>query len=129
MANILIAEDNKDFAELLTRYLLSAGHTVRCVTEGVRVMEEVKRALPEIILLDWRMPAGSGADIMKRLKSQHDTVRIPVVIISALSEEKARDNGYEGGAYAYLTKPFAMPDLVQYIEDAVDHMSVVPLDE
>lgn len=124
MANILIAEDNKEFADLLMRYLLSAGHTVRVVNEGVRVMEEVHRQSPDIILLDFLIPAGRGSEIIKRLKGHRDTVRIPIVIISALNEAKARDQGYEGGAYIYLTKPFALQDLLGYIEEAVDSSSV-----
>lgn len=124
MADILMAEDEQEFAELVRSYLTNAGHTVRIVGEGLRVTAELNIRLPDIILLDIQMPAGKGTDVLKRIKANPAWADIPVVMLSCLSEQDARAAGYAGGACAYLTKPIPLNQLLEVIEDAQDYSGV-----
>lgn len=128
MADILIAEDEVEFAELVRDYLVSAGHTVRIAGDGIRVTAAVNQKVPDVILLDLQMPAGRGTDVLKRLKSHAAWAHIPVVILSCLSEPEARGVGYTGGATAYLTKPIPLNQLLDVIESALDYSEVSVLE-
>lgn len=124
MADVLIADDEIEFTNLLSSYLTDAGHDVRVVNEGLRVMAEVNTKQPDVILLDMRMPAGNGAHILETLHSKHEWARIPVVVMTGLTEQAAERMGYKHDAHAFLNKPFPMKDVLTLIQDLTDAASV-----
>ncbi len=112
MTRVLVVEDEPDVAEVLSYNLQSAGfETSVCGTgrEGLRLGQEV---LPDIILLDLMLPDMPGMQVCRTLKSMAATKDIPVVIVSARSDEIDRVVGFEVGADDYVVKPYSMRELL-----------------
>lgn len=112
MARVLVIEDEPDVAELLEYNLQSAGfETYACGTgqDGLRLAQEVH---PDIVLLDLMLPDMPGMQVCRTLKSLPATKDIPVVIVSARSEEIDRVVGFEVGADDYVVKPYSVRELL-----------------
>jgi DNA-binding response OmpR family regulator len=112
MAKILIAEDERDIRELIEFTLTAyAGHQVFKATNGQEAVDMAAKVMPDLIMLDVRMPRMTGYEACKALK-QIDAVRnIPVVFLSAKGQEVEIDTGLDAGAYDYILKPFAPAEL------------------
>lgn len=108
---ILVADDDHSFAEALSSRLTQAGYETTVVTEGVRVMEAVRRDRPNLIILDLKMPAGGGAEVLTRLKKDSLTRRIPVIVITGTFPHLQKEI-LEQGAAAFFVKPYD-PELLQ----------------
>lgn len=111
---ILVCDDNADIRELLTSVLEGEGHEVLCTGDGREVLAEVGRFAPDLILLDIRMPDFDGLEVLKALRLRGLPLP-PVVAISAKTLDEDRRAALEGGASAYLLKPFSMGDLLAVI--------------
>lgn len=112
MTRVLVIEDEPDVAELLEYNLQAAGfQTCVCATgqEGLRMSQEVH---PDIVLLDLMLPDMPGMQVCRVLKSLPITKDIPVVIVSARSEEIDRVVGFEVGADDYVVKPYSVRELL-----------------
>jgi sigma-B regulation protein RsbU (phosphoserine phosphatase) len=104
--NILIVDDAPANLRLLSQILSEAGYAVRAVTSGERALESVHAALPDLILLDIRMPGMNGYAVCKHLKADPDTRSIPIIFISALDEVRDKVEAFAVGGVDYVTKPF-----------------------
>lgn len=114
-AHILVIEDDIDIQTLLEYNLKQAGYTVSLAgdgEEGLMLAGEIK---PELILLDWMMPLMSGIELLRRLRSRHETADIPVIMLTAKADEADRLRGLDGGADDYVVKPFSPAELVARI--------------
>jgi DNA-binding response OmpR family regulator len=111
MARILIAEDEHDIRELINFTLQYAGHLVITTTNGEQAYETAQRLLPDLILLDVRMPRMSGYEVCEKIKASAQTRHIPVVFLSAKGQESEVQTGLNAGAVEYIVKPFA-PDVL-----------------
>jgi CheY-like chemotaxis protein len=111
MARILIAEDERDIRELITFTLNFAGHDVIPTANGEEAVTRAIQEIPDLILLDIRMPRMTGYDACRKIKSDGLTRHIPVVFLSAKGQQAEIRAGYEAGATDYIVKPFA-PDLL-----------------
>ncbi|MBI4238945.1 MAG: response regulator transcription factor [Deltaproteobacteria bacterium] len=108
---ILLIEDERDIADLVSYHLRQAGYTVAC---AARLRDGIAQALatpPELIILDLMLPDGSGLDGCRTLKNNPQTRHVPIVILTARGEEIDRVVGFEVGADDYLTKPFSPREL------------------
>ncbi len=113
---ILIVDDEPDILELLEYNLRQAGYTVVTASDGASAFAEVERQRPELILLDLMLPDVSGTEVCRRLKKDASTESIPIMMITARSEEIDRVVGFELGADDYITKPFSPRELVLRVQ-------------
>jgi PAS domain S-box-containing protein len=104
--DILIADDNPDSLELLGRILNERGYRVRPAPNGRLALESVAARLPDLILLDVKMPEMNGYEVCRRLKSNEKSRNIPVIFISAYGESTNKVKGFKAGGVDYIAKPF-----------------------
>ncbi len=102
---ILIADDNPDNLKLLKETLNGFGYKVRVATDGKAAVESALSEPPDLILLDIHMPEMDGYEACQKLKSDSRTRHIPVIFVSALSEEFNKLKAFELGGVDYITKP------------------------
>jgi two-component system alkaline phosphatase synthesis response regulator PhoP len=121
MFKILIAEDERDILELIQFTLQYGGYEVIPVSNGSEAWEMTKRELPNLALLDVRMPGMSGYEVCKQIKSNRDTKHIPVVFLSAKGQESEIKNGYDSGAVDYILKPFAPDQLLNRLLEVLNN--------
>jgi DNA-binding response OmpR family regulator len=107
MSQILVVEDDGDIAALVERYLTRAGHVVRVVDSGDRVLDEVRSHVPDLILLDLMLPGLDGLEVCRALRRTPATRAMPIIMLTARTEEGDRIAGLETGADDYITKPFS----------------------
>jgi len=110
-ANILLVEDEPAIQELIAFNLQQAGHHVMRADSAEAGLAVVKSALPDLILLDWMLPGMSGIEFAKKLRSDDRTKQVPVIMLTARSEEMDKITGLETGADDYITKPFSPREL------------------
>ena len=116
MSRILAVDDEKDFLELISFSLRRCGHEVIAVLDGLEGLNYARRNSPDLIVTDVWMPGMDGFSLCESLRRQPLTSAIPILMYSALSGRIAQLNGFEAGADEYLTKPFAMNQLMERIE-------------
>ena len=109
---ILLVEDEPAQREILAYNLESEGFDVRRDENGEEAILLVAEALPDLIILDWMMPLLSGIEVCRQLKTREDTRNIPVIMLSARSEEVDTVRGLETGADDYVVKPYSMRELM-----------------
>ena len=109
---ILLVEDEPAQREILAYNLESEGFDVRRAENGEEAILLVAEALPDLIILDWMMPLLSGIEVCPQLKTREDTRNIPVIMLSARSEEVDTVRGLETGADDYIVKPYSMRELM-----------------
>jgi len=104
---IVLLEDERDIAELIRLQAEIAGYKIITAHDGLNGYETIVNELPDIIVLDLMLPGQNGLDICRKLKANSKTCHIPIIIISAKSEETDVVLGLELGADDYVTKPFS----------------------
>jgi two-component system phosphate regulon response regulator PhoB len=109
---ILVVEDEEDILELVSFNLKKEGYQVKGVTSGEEALLEVRRKIPSLIILDLMLPGVDGFDVCKSLRSDSRTKAVPVIMLTARSEEADIVIGLELGADDYLTKPFSPRELI-----------------
>lgn len=110
-ANILIVEDESPILELLALNISQAGYNPLRAISAEHAEKLINEALPDIILLDWMLPGMSGIDFAKKLRSNVLTKTIPIIMLTARSDELDKVKGLEIGADDYITKPFSPREL------------------
>ena len=110
-ANILIVEDEGPILELLVLNISQAGYNPLRAISAEHAEKLINEALPDIILLDWMLPGMSGIDFAKKLRSNALTKTIPIIMLTARSDELDKVKGLEIGADDYITKPFSPREL------------------
>jgi DNA-binding response OmpR family regulator len=123
MAKILIAEDDRDIRELVDWALTFAGHQIFKASDGAEAVELAPKVLPDLIMMDIRMPRMTGYQACIALKQIEATKDIPVVFLSAKGQETEIEAGFDAGAYDYLLKPFEFEDLARRIADILQKKS------
>lgn len=109
---VLVADDDPVILRLIEVNLGLDGFEVETASGGEDVLAKAGRAAPDVILLDVMMPGMTGWDVVARLKADEATARIPVVFLSARTQEEDRRKGEELGVAAYVSKPFDPVELV-----------------
>ena len=109
---ILIIEDDRDIAELVRRYLEKAGFSVEVSVSGRDGLTALMDRPPDLLVLDLMLPHMSGADICHAARANPATALIPIIMVTARSEEAERIAGLEIGADDYIAKPFSPNELV-----------------
>ncbi len=123
MAKILIAEDERDIRDLITFTLRFAGHEVIPTSNGEEAYKTAQQVLPELILMDVRMPRMTGYEACEQLKANETTKNIPVIFLSAKGQESEVRTGLSAGAEEYILKPFSPDQLVDRIKSILARLN------
>jgi len=115
MARILIAEDEKDIRDLITFLLQFAGHEVIPTANGEEAYERARIEIPDLILMDVRMPKMTGYEACVKMKADDTIQHIPVVFLSAKGQDSEVAAGLDAGAAEYLLKPFSPDQLSEKV--------------
>jgi len=122
MAKILIAEDERDIRELVSFSLQFGGFTVVQAANGAEAVEYAQKEMPDLILMDVRMPKMTGYEACRQMKTMESVRDIPVVFLSAKGQESEIQTGMEVGAEEYILKPFAPDELVKQVQAVLDRV-------
>ena len=115
-ATVLVVEDEPSIQELIAASLLRAGHLVLRADTAEDAMRLVNESLPDVVLLDWMLPGMSGIQYARRLRGDERTRSLPIIMLTARSEEHDKVAGLDAGADDYLTKPFSPRELLARIK-------------
>lgn len=112
---VLLVEDEPAQREILRYNLASEGYEVTMAENGDDALLLADEVRPDLVLLDWMLPGVSGIEILRRMKASRQTAEIPVIMLSARSEEMDRVRGLETGADDYMVKPYSVSELMARI--------------
>jgi two-component system, OmpR family, phosphate regulon response regulator PhoB len=116
---ILLVEDEPAQREVLSYNLAAEGFRVTPAVDGDEAMLLAGEEVPDLILLDWMLPNLSGIEVCRRLKLRPETRAVPVIMLSARTEEVDRVRGLETGADDYIVKPYSVAELIARIRAAL----------
>jgi len=115
-ANILIIEDEKDIVRMLEYNLKKEGFKTLSARDGESGFELAKKESPDLVLLDLMLPGMDGLEVCKALKAEKKTALIPIIMVTAKSQEADKVLGLELGADDYVSKPFSPRELVARVK-------------
>jgi len=118
-ASILVVEDEPAIQELLRINLENAGFSVRAAENAESAYEQIREALPDLILLDWMLPGQSGLAFARSLRGDARTRELPIIMVTARSDESDRVAGLEAWVDDYVTKPFSPRELKARIKSVL----------
>ncbi len=123
---ILVVEDEKDIVDLISYHLNQSGFSVITALDGPSGLERAKKERPGLVILDLMLPGMDGKDVCRALKSNPLTQSIPILMLTAKTEEVDRVIGFELGADDYVTKPFSPRELVLRVKAILRRKEVSP---
>jgi two-component system, OmpR family, phosphate regulon response regulator PhoB len=115
LPRVLVVEDEPAIAELIAVNLRHNGFAPTVVFDGQAAQREIDAVLPEVILLDWMLPGESGATLARRWRQHERTKSVPILMLTARSDESDKVQGLDAGADDYITKPFSTQELLARI--------------
>ncbi len=115
VGDILVVDDEESVVEVVSLYLRRDGFQVRVATDGRQALQAIQNKLPTLVVLDVMLPELDGLEIMRRLRAD-PTSDVPVILLTARSQEVDRIYGLELGADDYVTKPFSPAELVSRVK-------------
>jgi DNA-binding response OmpR family regulator len=115
--DVLVVEDDPDLNSLVGAYVRLAGFAYRKALDGMSAIREAHDRPPALIVLDVMLPDSDGFEVCRRLKSEEETARVPILMLTALDQEEHRERGRSCGAAEYMTKPFDPEDLLAAIRN------------
>ena len=115
LPRVLIVEDESAIAELIAINLRHNGMSPVWAEDGKRAQLEMDAVLPDLILLDWMLPGESGVSLAKKWRLDPRTKQVPILMLTARSEENDKVQGLDAGADDYITKPFSTQELLARI--------------
>lgn len=128
-ARILIVEDELAIQEMLVFVLEQHGFNVKTAETMPQALAQMNEPYPDLILLDWMIPGGSGIQFAKQIKMDEFTRQIPIIMLTARGEEEDKVKGLEVGADDYMTKPFSPKELVARIKAVLRRSAPTRLEE
>lgn len=109
---MLVVEDDRDIAELVAHHLDKAGYASEILRSGVEVMPAVRERPPALVVLDLMLPGRDGLDVCRSMRADPRTSAVPIIMLTARTDETDRVVGLEVGGDDYVTKPFSPKELV-----------------
>jgi DNA-binding response OmpR family regulator len=114
---ILVIEDSDSIRHMIETLVSARGHQVEAVSTGARGIDAAIARPPDAILLDLHLPGGfDGFDVCKKLREAEAARAVPIIVISALTDDASKERALEAGATAYYTKPFSPTALLKELE-------------
>ncbi|HCU65194.1 MAG TPA: phosphate regulon transcriptional regulatory protein PhoB [Rheinheimera sp.] len=126
---ILIVEDEAPIRDMLCFVLEQNGYQASTAGDFDAAINQLVEPYPDLVLLDWMLPGGSGIQIAKKMKQHELTRAIPIIMITARGEEEDKVRGLEVGADDYVTKPFSPKELMARIKAVIRRVAPTSLDE
>lgn len=117
--NILVVDDVADNLKILSRTLSQEGYRVRCAKNGSTALLGANKILPNLILLDIKMPDLDGYEVCRRLKANEQTCHIPVIFLSALDDVLDKVKAFEVGGVDYISKPFQVKEVLARVKNQI----------
>ena len=124
MPRVLVVEDEPAIAELIAVNLRHNGFAPTVVFDGAAAQREIDAVLPDVVLLDWMLPGESGVALAKRWRSQERTKPVPIIMLTARTEESDKVQGLDAGADDYVTKPFELRELLVRVKNLLWRISL-----
>jgi two-component system phosphate regulon response regulator PhoB len=115
-ATVLVVEDEPQIQELVAVNLEHSGHKVLRAASAEEAEAAIRKALPDVLVLDWMLPGESGPAFARRLRADERTRELPILMLTARAMEQDKVSGLEAGADDYLTKPFSPKELAARIK-------------
>jgi len=112
---ILVVDDEKSIHSYLQRKFSKLGYSVYIAEDGEEALSQAFSLLPDLVLLDIKIPKLNGIEVCKRLKSNDGTKDIPVLMLSAKAQSEEIEEGLNAGADKYLCKPIGFPDILKEV--------------
>ena len=106
--NLVVVEDEEPLLELLRYNLEKAGYAVETLAHGDQAAARLEEVVPDLLVLDWMLPGLSGIELCRRLRQMRPTKSLPIIMLTARSEELDRVRGFDTGADDYVVKPFSV---------------------
>jgi len=119
---ILLVEDDHALVELLTFNLRREEFTVEATADGEDALLIARESAPDLVILDWMIEGVSGIEVCRRLRRLNETANVPIIMLTARTEEADRVRGLETGADDYITKPFSPKELVARVSAVLRRM-------
>ncbi len=116
MNEILLADDEPNQIELMKFNLEKSGFLVKSAYNGEQALNMIYEKKPNVLIADWMMPKMSGIELCRVLRSNKDTMLLPIIMLSARSEEADKSVGLDTGADDYMSKPFSPIELVSRVK-------------
>jgi two-component system phosphate regulon response regulator PhoB len=114
--NIMVVEDEEALSEMLRYNLEAEGFEVEVVERGDDAEIRLRETVPDLLLLDWMLPGLSGIELCRRVRLRSETENLPIIMLTARSEEAERVRGLSTGADDFVVKPFSVPELMARIK-------------
>lgn len=128
--SILLVDDDLTLREMYTERLKAEGFTVETAKDGEEALAKAKDLMPNIILLDIMMPKINGLDVLKKLKQNSDTKNIPVIVLTALIQDREKMESITRGADDYIVKSETMPgDVIEKVKNLLDNPKIPKVKE
>jgi two-component system response regulator AtoC len=116
---VLVVDDEADIRTLLTDLLKDEGYAVRTAQSGAGAIEEIGKAMPDLVMMDVKLPDQDGLAVLKQLKREHS--ELEVIVMTAFGGSSSAIKAMEHGAYDYVTKPFEIEDLLATLKRVFEH--------
>jgi DNA-binding response OmpR family regulator len=113
---VLVVEDEPLISEMIAKSLRLEGYLVESARTGEEGLQKVREVSPDLVLLDVLLPKIDGWEVLTRMRDDSRTKGIPIIMLTALSDEKSKVQGLRGGADDYVTKPFSALELMARVE-------------
>ena len=118
--SVLVVDDEPTARTMLRLILVRAGFEVLEAQDGSEALEEVKRQLPDLMILDIMMPGIDGFEVCEILRSNDETAELPIIMLSARADAESVNRGLLLGATKYLTKPVMPDDLTRQVREVLE---------
>lgn len=128
MNRVLVVEDESAIAELVAIHLRHSGFEVDCAATAAQAQAAVDAVLPDLVVLDWMLPGQSGLELARRWRAQARTRELPLIMLTARSQEGDKIAGLDAGADDYLAKPFSPKELLARIRAVLRRRAPQALD-
>jgi len=119
--DVLFIDDDPGISAALSTRLRAHGYSVRVASDGLQGLDEARRVVPDVVVLDIRMPGIDGLEVCRRLRADSATRSVPVLFLSAEARDDIREAAAAAGGSHYLGKPFDAKEVVAVIKHLIDH--------
>jgi DNA-binding response OmpR family regulator len=116
LKKILVVDDEHSILSYLQRKLTKLGYVVYVAEDGESAIERAFDCLPDLVLLDVKLPRLDGCEVSRRLRADQRTRATPIIMLSAKAQQKEIEEGLHAGADKYLCKPMSFPDILKAIQ-------------
>ena len=115
-SKIIVIEDDPLILKLISQTLQREGYEVVTATDGSEGLRKVRETHPHLVVLDISLPGLDGYQVCHHIRSTHETSKLPVIMVTAMSRPSDQRRGFETGADDYLSKPFVLSELITRIQ-------------